>query len=224
MRRHIQKGGIKLKYLSQTGYFPSGNPRLYCKPPNSKAVAMPDTQKDDPAFLAAYVAATGAAPKPKPKSFGAGTIDAGITAYLGPSKFLGMASSTRERWRSRCDDFRLKYGAGMMEDLTARHVKIDLSDFEGHGRNNRLKVWRSLCKFWDKQGFIEVNFALQIAKDETPETGGFTAWTRQDFADFRAFWPVGSRERLAFELMYRTCARSVTHAAFRGPCCPMTVG
>jgi len=205
MRRVIQ-GGIKLKYLSQTGYFPSGNPRIYCKPPGAKAVAMPDVKKNDPVFLAAYVAATGAAPKPKPKSFGAGTIGAGVTAYFGSSNFLGMASSTRERWRSRCDDIRLKYGTAQLDDLTARHIKIDLSDFEGHGSNNRLKVWRSLCKFWDQQGLIEINVALQVSKKETEKTNGFTPWTRQDFADFRAHWPVSSRERLAFELMYRTCA------------------
>jgi site-specific recombinase XerD len=167
---------------------------------------MPDLKKNDPAFLAAYVAATGSAPKPARKSFGSGTIGAGITAYLGSSNYLGMASSTRERWRSRCDDFRLKYGVGKLNDLTARHIKLDLSDFEGHGSNNRLKVWRSLCSYWDEIGMIDINVALQVSKKKTEKTDGFTPWSRQDFAAFRAHWPVCSKERLAFELMYRTCA------------------
>lgn len=53
MRQHIQSGN-KLKYFSQIGYFPSGNPCLYCKPPPAtKAVEMPDAKKNDPAFLKA---------------------------------------------------------------------------------------------------------------------------------------------------------------------------
>ena len=117
-----------------------------------------------------------------------------------------MASSSKERWRTRCDTIRQFYGSAVLDDLTARHIKKDLSEFEGHSANNRLKVWRSLCKFWDQQGMIDINIAMQVAMRETEKTDGFAPWTRQDFADFRAFWPVGSKERLAFELMYRTCA------------------
>ena len=53
---------------------------------------------------------------------------------------------------------------------------------------------------------IDVNIALQVSKKKTEKTDGFTPWTRQDFADFRAHWPISTKERLAFELMYRTCA------------------
>lgn len=167
---------------------------------------MPDAPKDDPVFLDAYVTASGNAPAPKPKTFGAGSLGAGVTAYLGSSAFLGMAGSTRERWRSRCDDIRKRYGAVVLDDLTARNIKIDLSFFEGHSRNNRLKVWRSLCAFWDEVGMIEVNVARQVSKSKTAKTDGHTPWTRADFAAFRNHWAIGTKERLAFELMYRTCA------------------
>ncbi|WP_170125849.1 tyrosine-type recombinase/integrase [Pelagimonas varians] len=167
---------------------------------------MPDAPKDSAAFLAAYVDASGKAPTPKPKAFGLGSLGAGVTAYLGSSSFHGMASSTKERWRTRCDDIRLRYGIANLESLTARHIKKDLSTFEGHSRNNRLKVWRSLCSFWDEQGMIEINVARQVSLSKTAATDGHTPWTRNDFAAFRAFWAIGTKERLAFELMYRTCA------------------
>jgi site-specific recombinase XerC len=116
------------------------------------------------------------------------------------------AESTRERWRSKCDDIRRKYGVAIVETLSARHIKQDLSKFEGHAANNRLKVWRSLCAYWDEMGMIEVNVARQIATRRTPKTDGHMPWTREDFAAFRSHWPIGTKERLAFELMYRTCA------------------
>lgn len=205
MRRSV-RGSIYLKYLSQSGHWASGNQRLYCRPPSGGSFPMPDAAKDDPVFLAAYVAAVGEAPKPKPRAFGAGTIGAGVTAYLGSTNYLGMASSTRERWKSRCDDIRLKYGKALLNDLSARHIKSDLSKFDGHASNNRLKVWRSLCSFWDETGMIEVNVALQVSKKKTPKTDGHTPWNRKDFEVFRNYWAVGTKQRLAFELMYRTCA------------------
>lgn len=167
---------------------------------------MPDTPKESPEFLAAYVQVSGNAPKPKPKSFGKGSLGAGVALYLGSTNFLNMADSSKERWRSRCDDIRRRYGDAPLEHLTARNIKMDLAKFEGHSSNNRLKVWRSLCFFCDEVGEIEINVAKQIAMKRTAETDGFTPWTRDDFEAFRRHWPIGTKERLAFELMYRTCA------------------
>ncbi len=167
---------------------------------------MPDARKDSAEFLRAYVAASGKAPAAQPKSYTKGSLGAGVTAYLGSSNFLRMADSTKERWRSRCDDIRQAYGSASLEKLTARNIKTDLAQFEGHSANNRLKVWRSLCHFWDQQGLVDTNVAKLVSMRETEKTNGFTAWTREDFAAFRSHWPIGSKERLAFELMYRTCA------------------
>jgi site-specific recombinase XerD len=205
MRRHF-RGEVRLKHLSQSGFFPSGNPRWYYKPKGQKGIALPDAPKESPTFLQAYVTISGKAPAPKPKTFGAGSLGAGVAAYLGSTAFLGMASSTRERWRSRCDDIRSRYGAAVLDELSARNIKQDLAKHEGHSRNNRLKVWRSLCAFWDEKGLIEINVARQVSKSKTEETDGHLPWTRADFAAFRAHWAIGTKERLAFELMYRTCA------------------
>ena len=205
-KRRNFRNGVRLKHLSQSGHFPSGNARWYFKPKGEKGVSLPDAPKDSDEFLAAYVAASGEAPTPKLKSFSKGTLGAGVTAYLGSSNFLRMADSSKERWRSRCDDIRLRFGGATLENLTARHIKKDLARFDGHSANNRLKVWRSLCKFWDQQGEIETNVAKLVAMRETEKTDGFTPWTRDDFQAFRDYWAIGTKERLAFELMYRTCA------------------
>lgn len=208
MRRHRRyiRNEVRLKYLSQSGFWPSGNPRWYFKPKGQKAVAMPDLPKAHEKFLQAYVIASGHNPTAKPKNFSKGTIGAGVTAYLGSSSFLGLADSSKERWRSRCDDIRERFGEAQLEGLTARHIKKDLARFDGHSANNRLKVWRSLCRYWDQDGMIETNVAKLVAMRDTVKSDGFTPWTREDFQAFRDHWAVGTKERLAFELMYRTCA------------------
>lgn len=91
-----------------------------------------------------------------------------------------MATSTKERWRAKCDDIRGRYGAATLEALSARNIKKDLAKFEGHSRNNRLKVWRSLCSFWDEMGMIEINVARQVSKSKTEQTDGHSPWTRED--------------------------------------------
>lgn len=205
MRRHFQNE-VRLKHLSQSGHFASGNPRWYYGKKGTKRVPMPDAPKDSPEFLAAYVAASGSFPKPKPKSYAAGTIGAGVALYLGSSDFASLAESTRANRRGRCDDIRERYGAAQMTALSAKNIKTDLAKFEGNPANARLKVWRALCAYWDQMGKIDVNVARQVAPRKVAKTNGHTPWTRDDFKAFRDHWPIGTKERLAFELMYRTCA------------------
>ncbi len=42
---------------------------------------------------------------------------------------------------------------------------------------------------------------VSVAK---PKTDGFAVWTEADVSAFRGRWPLGSRERVAFELIYAT--------------------
>lgn len=47
---------MKRKYVSQTGNFPSGNPRLYYRPPGRKIIPLPDEPMDSPEMDEAYKA------------------------------------------------------------------------------------------------------------------------------------------------------------------------
>lgn len=128
------------------------------------------------------------------------------TQAIDVSKAVMPTVSTRERWRARCDDIRLRYGTAPLNKVTAKNIKRDLARYEGHAANNRLKVWRSLFRYWDEMGDVDVNVALMVTKRKTAKTDGFTPWTRVDFDLFRTHWAIGTPQRLAFELMYRTCA------------------
>lgn len=190
----------------QSGHWPSGNPRLYLRRRGKPHVAMPDHSPDSPRFLAAYSAALGATYEPiAPPAIG--SIGAGVAAFLASDTYLSKAPGTRAYWRLGAEAIRKAYGTGQRADLASRHIRADLAKLRGHAAVKRWKVWRALCKFWLKAGLIDPDPALAVTKPETSKVIGHADWQMADVAMFRAFWPIESRERLAFELILWTGAR-----------------
>ena len=209
MRRRIS---TKLKYLSQSGHFPSGNPRLYMGPKGAKRLPMPDAPVDHPAFLAAYAKAlasiTGAdgidlrLPAPK------GSIKDAVQRFWRSDYWRDvLRDSTKARHRPEHDRIIEAYGQADLRTLKPEHIRADLKGLKPHARNNRLKVWRSLMKFATEAYSLPSNPALTVAKTQTKKTDGHASWTQADVEKFRKHWPIDSAPRLAFELIYWTGAR-----------------
>ena len=218
MRRAV-RGGVRLKHLSQSGRFPSGNPRFYFRPKGLRGVALPDLPPHAPGWLAAYNAALaahdGSQPSPTVRH-ASGTIGAALRAHLASDHFLGLASSTRATRRRAIEDIERRYGPGRLGDLQTKHIRQDLARLQAHPANNRLKVWRGVCRGCVDAGLIDLDPARDVRKRGTPESDGYIAWTRDDVAKFRAHWPHRNAQRLAFELMHRTCS-SIGDACALGP-------
>ncbi|WP_117193740.1 tyrosine-type recombinase/integrase [Rhizobium terrae] len=66
--------------------------------------------------------------------------------------------------------------------------------------NNFLKALRALFKWAVEHGHVEDNPTSGVSKLKN-ETEGFKVWTLDEMRKFTDFWPIGSRERLAFELL-----------------------
>lgn len=215
MRRYFR--GVGLKNLNKSGKFRSGNDRYYYRPKGRKGIPLPDLPPDHPDFLRAYAAATEASDTlPKIETWTTGTIGAATRAYEQSDHFLGLASSTRARWRNFIDEIRTKYGKGSLVTLRAKHIRISLKDYPPHPANNRLKVWKAMGKFWVASGLLDEDPARFVDKRATPKTEGFEPWSREDVAAFRAYWDHTTPQRLAMELMHRTCA-SIGDACKLGP-------
>ena len=198
---------VKLKHLSQSGVFSSGNPRLYYRPKGSKGIALPDLPVDHPKFLAAYAKAAGMATTPLPPNQ-KGTIGAAVVAFLASSEFASKSPATRANWRRAMDRIRLKYGHAPLHDLAARHIVADLSPLKPHPANNRLKVWRAACSWWSSEQMkTNGNPAAEVKRRKVPKSKGFIFWKDEDVTRFRDYWHIGTPERLAFELLHWTGAR-----------------
>lgn len=204
---------MRLKGLSQSGRWPSGNPRYYLRRAGEKAIPMPDAPKGSKAFLAAYTAATGDLPK-GPERPAAGTVGALLTGYKASAAYQNLAASTRAYIGRNLDDIRRTWGRAPAADLQTRHILGDLARFQPHPANNRLRAWKAACKWAFQEGaLIDHDPAAPIRKRAVPKSDGFTPWDADDVGKFRAHWPHDTPQRLAFELIHRTGAAVVDACA-----------
>lgn len=217
MRRNPQpSNGVRLKGLSQSGRWPSGNARFYLRVPGKKAIPMPDRDKGHPEFLAAYVKATGGAvlPPQRPRT---GTIGAAVTAYMSSAAYQNMSLSTRAYMRRNLEAIRKTWGHANAGDLHSKHIRADLSKLQPHPANMRLRAWRAMCKWAFNEGsLMDSDPAAPVARRVTPTSDGHKAWGRTDVQAFREKWPHETPQRLAFELIHRTGA-SMVDACKLGP-------
>ncbi len=218
MRRGILRkgGGVKLKGLMIVRK-PSGAEFVYYRAKGRELVRLPDLPFDHPDFLRAYADARKNAPPKKRKSQApTGSIAAAIEAYLASDRFLALRASTRDQRRRIFDRIRADVGRAMIRDLAPRHIRADLANLSAHAANNRLKCWRALCSWAVEAGLIAENPAASVTRHKTASTQGHLPWTQDDIDAFRDHWPIGSRQRLAFELLHWTAAR-MSDAVRLGP-------
>jgi site-specific recombinase XerD len=197
-----------LKGLKVSGRFPSGNPRHYFRTPaGEKDIPLPDAPKDSPEFLEAYLkAAKGefrSSPHARHKN---GTIGAAVRGFLASEQYQTRAASTRQVWRRMLEDIEKRYGKPPISHLTAKHIRLDLAELSPHPANNRLKVWRALCKWALEVGLTETDPAREVRPRKAPESDGYAPWTQEDVDKFRKRWGIGTMQRFAFELMVHTGA------------------
>jgi integrase len=67
--------------------------------------------------------------------------------------------------------------------------------------NNFINTMRGLFDWAVDAGLIEANPTVGVKGVKRPKTGGFHQWTEDELAKFEAHWKLGTRERLAFEIM-----------------------
>lgn len=216
MRRYLAANGVRLKGLSQSGHWPSGNPRFYLRRPGQPALPMPDLPKTDPGFLAAWLAAMGPQKEPGAKPL-TGTIGALIVAYMASAAYQNMAAGTRAYMRLNLEAIRKTWGNAQASTLEPRHIRADLAKLAPHPANMRLKAWRAMCKWgFHEAALLDTDPAAIVRKRATPKSDGFTPWTREDVAAFRARWPHDTAQRMAMEVIHRTGA-AIVDAVQIGP-------
>lgn len=203
----------RLKYLNRSGKFPSGNDRWYCGRKGEKRVPMPDLPINHPEFLAAYAKAVGVK---APRIVTSGSLGAALTLYKKSDCFNVLAVSTRARRRCMIDDKIEHYGHANRAGLESKHIKKDLQRFSGHARNSHLKAWRGFCAWLVEHYQLDTNPSDGIKKVKLPASEGYIPWTEEEIAQVRHYWPIGTMERLTFELIFWTGAR-ISDANRLGP-------
>ncbi|PTW46064.1 tyrosine-type recombinase/integrase [Rhodovulum kholense] len=213
MSRQVRAAGVVTLRHIQT-IRKGGRTYLYLRLPGAERVRLPDLPLDDPEFLAAYAQAIASAPKPtRAKS---GSIALMIEGFLGSRDHLSRSESYRRTIRRHADAIKAQAEDALARDLREQDVEADLSPLCPNAAADRLKAWRLICKWGKINGFLTRDPSLAVKRKPIPKTIGHPAWSDAEIDRFRAHWPVGSVQRLCFEMVFWTGAR-ISDAVKIGP-------
>ena len=158
-------------------------------------------------FMAEYLAAKSAQPMIIQR-FKPGTVDALCEAFYGSPKWLSMQSSSQRTYRGIIDRWRKGRGDKPVAMLEARHVEAWLAAMSDRpaAANNLRKALNRLFRYavrlsWIQRNPVEATDAYEISGE------GYHCWSEAEIAAYQARWPLGTRERLAFELLLWTALR-----------------
>ena len=189
-----------------------GTPRIYLRHPGRPRMALPGPLFSEP-FWTAYHKALAAEAPPK-AAIGAarskpGSFNMLIAEYYASSAFTTKANATKESYRRDIERFRREYGDMPVATMQAKHVDILLGKIAAHSTaqaknmRKRLYTLMRLARKWryrPDNPVVDSERIGHIAK-------GYPAWSEDDIAMFRAHWPLGSKQRIAMEILLHTGLR-----------------
>jgi hypothetical protein len=133
----------------------------------------------------------------------AGSVSAAVVTYLNSVDFAGLAEETRRVRRHLLDRFREQFGELPLVGLTKSRIEAIMAQKQAHPARNLLKALRGVIAVALRGGLIEIDPTLGVHKPKVRDTGGYRTWTDAEIATFETFYPIGTRERLAFALFLR---------------------
>lgn len=144
-----------------------------------------------------------------------GSIDALAVDFYASAEWQTLRPTTRRTYKGILDRFRdlrrgeTRCGSLAVAQLQPKHIRkiIDGMADRSAAANNFLKVLRVVLAFAVDRGWRDDNPASHI-KPLKRRTDGFLTWSEDDIAKFEAHWPLGTKERLAFDLLLYTAQRS----------------
>ena len=182
-----------------------GKVRYYYRRKGWPSVALPSPLEDMRAFLDAYAAAEGRAPRQAPE---ARTMDALITAYLASPEFRALKPASRDLylyaigWLRKRPSMSLPVAAVTRDQI--RTMRDELAEATPGKANTVLRVVRVLMSYAVDRGWRVENPALRL---KAIKGGEHRAWTDAELLQFEARWPRGTIERLIYELALGTGQR-----------------
>lgn len=131
-----------------------------------------------------------------------------ISRYYRSPDFLDIGERTQAVYRGELERWRAKYGGAMVRDLEPRHIADMMAEMMPHrtAANHLRKRLRALMQFAIRQGLRADNPVL-ATRPYKVDTDGFHTWSEEEIAQFEERHPVGTKARLAFDLMLWTGQR-----------------
>jgi integrase len=186
-----------------------GRPRFYFRRAGFKRVRLPGLPWS-PEFMEAYQAALDETPRVE---IGAGrtvarTVNAVVIGYFGSAAFQNLARASQRHYRGIIERFRCEHGDKRIATLERRNViaMLDAKARTPAAARDFLGCLRVLIRYAIDIGLRDSDPTLGV-KTTKQKGDGFRTWLEQDIATFQSHYPVGTKPRLALELLLHTAQR-----------------
>jgi integrase len=162
---------------------------------------------DSPEFWAEYRSALEGAPiaSKAPKSQ---TLEWAIDRYRDGSQWSGYSVATRRQHEAIFHNVIATAGTELLSRITAATIVAgrERRAATPHSANNFLKAMRGFFKWAAGDGklvAVDPTRGVRLLKGANDDVG-FHTWTEEEVERFEARWPLGTRERLAFDILLYT--------------------
>jgi integrase len=113
-----------------------------------------------------------------------------------------------EKFRNEITEDDVPRGEANLAELTRPFVRQCLGFIEAyHRRRHLLNALRALCAFAVDLEMIDANPCDGIKLGKKPKTEGFATWSMDAINRYRDHWPIGTKQRLAIEILFNTALR-----------------
>lgn len=167
----------------------------------------------DPAseeFRQAYLAALAGHPMPARRGVtraAPGSIAALIGSYKLSAEYVGLRRTSKAQYDHRLERLREEHGHRSVTGLTRERIVVGIlqpfADRPGSALDT-LKKLRILIRHAINTGQLRHDPSLGIKR---PKIQRIRSWTDSEIAAYRARWPLGTKQRLAFEMFLCTGQR-----------------
>jgi len=186
-----------------------GKARHYLRKPGSKPVALPGLPGSDE-FMAAYGQALADTPRVEiaARQTRAGSINAMVIGYLGSTDFHNLAPASRQTYPRIFEPMRRDYGDMSMATLGRKHVvrMLDAKAETPAAARDFLRCLRLLVQYAIGIGIRQDDPTAGV-RVKMPKSDGYPTWTEEQIAVFRNAFAIGTKPRLALELLLGTALR-----------------
>lgn len=137
-----------------------------------------------------------------------GSVAALVASYYRSSDYLNLKPITQRTYRSTVEPFREQHGDKAVAKIKREHVKAIISKLADRPAvaNNWLKSIKILMRHAVDAGMRQDDPTIGIRKLRTGSPG-YRTWTEAEIEQYYDKHPIGSRARLALDLMLYTGQR-----------------
>ena len=196
---------FRLSYVHQ---FPDrhGKIRRYFRRSGFPRVALPG-RPGSAEFMAAFNAAMQGAAVLPPSRYGNGTIGALWTDYCRSAAYANLSASSKRIYRQIISPILEHHGHRSVSGMKREHARQIVESVGLTAPQWRTSRFPCFACCFHSQWTVAGVLTIPAAVSSDTRGGEFRSWTDEELTRYEKRWPLGTRERLTYDLLLFTTQR-----------------